>query len=54
MFGVNIYRPNGVQFGETDYFDTFDEACEFADDMVEDGNYLADIVMPNGKIICVD
>ena len=53
MFGVDIYYPNGVQLGDTDYFDTFDEACAFADDMVEDGDYLADIIMPNGKIICV-
>jgi hypothetical protein len=54
MFGVNIYHLNGVQIGETDYFDTFDDACEYADDIVEYGYYLADIVMPNGKIICVN
>ena len=53
MFGVALYHNNGIQFGDTDYFDDFNEVCEFADGMVEDGNFLADIIMPNGKIICV-
>ena len=52
MYAVKCYNAYGEQFGETDYFDTFDEANAFAEDMACD--YLVDIVTPNGKTICVN
>lgn len=52
MYAVKCYNANGEQFGDTDYFDAFDEASAFADEMAE--YYLVDIVLPNGKTICAD
>jgi hypothetical protein len=52
MYAVKCYDARDIELPETDYFDTFDEACVFADEMAE--YYLVDIVMPNGKIICAN
>lgn len=52
MYAVKCYDAYGEQFGETDYFDTIDEAYDFANDMTD--NFLVDIECPNGKVICVD
>lgn len=52
MYAVKCYTAYGIQFGETDYFDTLDEANAFAEDMAND--FLVDIVMPNGKVIYVN
>ena len=53
MYAVKCYEYDGTQFGETDYFDNFDEAYEFASEM-GDIDYLVDIITPNGRTICVN
>ena len=52
MYAVKCYNANGEQFGDTDYFDTLDEANGFAEEMSE--RFIVDIVTPNGTIICAD
>ena len=52
MYAVKCYNADGIQFGETDYFDTLDEACDFAEDFAE-GDLFADVITPNGTVICI-
>ena len=50
MYAVKCYDEYGEQFEETDFFDTFDDACAFAKDM--SSNFSVDIITPNGRVIC--
>ena len=52
MYAVKLYDAYGEQFGETDYFDTLDKACDFAEDFAE-SDFIADVVTPEGKTICI-
>lgn len=52
MYAVKCYDADGMQFGDTDYFNTLDDANAFAEDMADD--FLVDIVTPNGTVICVN
>lgn len=54
MYAVKCYSTNGAQFGDTDYFDDFVEACNFAEDMSENDDYLVDIEFPDGTVFCVN
>lgn len=53
MYAVKCYDADGMQFGDTDYFNTLDDANAFAEDMAE-SDFLVDIVTPNGTQICVN
>jgi hypothetical protein len=52
MYAVKCYRDNGSQFGDTDYFNNFDDAYTFAEDMARD--LLVDIITPSGVTVCLN
>jgi hypothetical protein len=52
MYEVRCYNANGTQFGESDYFNTIDDAFAFAEDMTD--QFLVDVITPNGKTICMN
>ena len=52
MCAVKCYNDDGMQFGEADNFETFDDAVAYAKEMAE--IFLVDIVTPNGRTICVN
>ena len=54
MYAVKCYFPEtGTQLLDTDYFDTYDDARNFAEMMAEDNFMLVDIECPNGTTICL-